>query len=536
MAKKKVKEEKEKSLEDLLWDCRCVMRGVGSSEKNRDSVIGLVFIKAITTQFNKRRQAILDEYADDPELAEEFAEEPDFYTSENTYFLIPEARWEYLVEKASSNDIAITIDTAMKEIETSNPVLVGAVPSNLYVGLNVRKETLKGLIDAINKIPDRYFDDEDVIGRIYEYFLRAYAAQGNKDDGEFYTPSSLVQLIVGLIEPFEGTVYDPCCGPGGMFIQSRKFIEHHGGDKKKISVIGQESNPDTWRLAKMNLAVRGISHDLGPYNASTFIEDLHADKIVDFIQANPPFNLKNWRTKGQLEDDIRWQGNDTPPVSNANYAWILHMVHHLNKDHGRAGFLLSNGALNPDTEEEKKIRKWLLEQDYVEAIMVMPREMFYTTDIGVTLWIVNMNKKAQELNGRQLRDRSGEVLFCDFRTWNTHMDEVVVDKGKKKKTVTFSQEQIDKVISLFQSWQSADTDEYEDIPELCKSATIGEIRENDYALAPSKYVEFVDHDLDIDFDSEMSRIQSEMRDLIEFEKSSQSKLEQAFERIGYGID
>lgn len=420
----------------------------------------------------------------------------------------------------------------------------GALSLNLFSSLGAPKEKLKNLIDEINKIDDDRFAEEDLIGRVYEYFLKAYAAAGEKETGEFYTPPSIVQLIAELIEPYSGVVYDPCCGSGGMFVQSHKFVASHHGNRQNISIIGQESVPETWRLCKMNLAIRGISHNLGEKNASTFTEDLHKDKKVDFIMANPPFNLKGWRGEDQLLDDPRWHGYGVPRVSNANYAWILHMISKLDVSHGIAGFLLANGALNDPDEYE--IRKQLLLNDKVEAIIVLPRDMFYTTDISVTLWIVNMNKKARAVNGRQLRDRRGEVLFMDLRTWNDSTEEIVIDKGKKKKKVVLTQTQIEKIKRIYHGWQSANSSDYWDVPELCQSVKILKkdkthpddlsIEERDFSLAPSKYIEFIDHDLDIDYAAEMARIQAEMRDILKAEKASQTMLEQAFRGIGYDID
>ena len=321
-----------------------------------------------------------------------------------------------------------------------------------------------------------------------------------------------------------------------MFVQSMKFVDRHNGNRQKISIIGQESQAETWRLCKMNLAIRGIAHNLGEKNASTFTEDLHKDRKVDFIMANPPFNLKGWRKEDELTDDYRWRGYSVPRVSNANYAWILHMISKLDVNHGIAGFLLANGALND--QDEYEIRKQLLENDKVEAIIVLPRDMFYTTDISVTLWIVNMNKKAGVVNGRQLRDRTHEILFMDLRTWDENVEEIVIDKGKKKKKTVITDSQISKIKSIYNSWQSANS-QYEDVPEFCKSVKLeGEngIRANNYALAPSKYIDFIDHDLAIDYETEMKRIQTEMQDVLKIEKQSQRMLEDAFRGIGYEID
>lgn len=540
MARVAKKKEDAVSLETVLWNCRVALRGVGSTDKNRDAVIGLCFLKFAGDKFEKRRAELIAQYGNIPT----FLEKASFYNAVNVFYLKETARWAYIVKNAGANDIAVILDQAMADIEESNPALKGALSLNLYATLGAPKEKIKQLIDEVNKIDESRFHEEDLIGRVYEYFLQVYAASGTKEDGEFYTPACVVQLIAELIEPYSGVVYDPCCGSGGMFVQSHKFVESHHGNRKNISVIGQESVQETWRLCKMNLAIRGISHNLGEKNASTFTEDLHKDKKVDFIMANPPFNLKGWRGEDQLLDDPRWRGYGVPRVSNANYAWILHMISKLDVTHGIAGFLLANGALNDPDDYE--IRKQLLLNDKVEAIIVLPRDMFYTTDISVSLWIVNMNKKAGTVNKRQVRNRRGEVLFMDLRRWDQNVEEIVIDKGKKKKKTVLTPAQIADVKKVYNAWQSVDTTLYEDVPEFCQSVKILKkdkvhaedisIEDKDFSLAPSKYIEFIDHDLDIDYAQEMARIQNEMRLLMVSEELSQSILKDAFRGIGYGID
>ena len=531
---KKATKVKEETLETVLWNCRVALRGVGSLEKNRDAVIGLVFLKFAGDKFQKRRKELENIYKDKPELLKYAVEDVSFYNAENVFFLNETSRWDYIVNNASKNNIATILDAAMKSIGELNVSLKGALSQGLFTSLGTTPGKIKNLIDEINKINAEKFHEDDLVGRVYEYFLQIYAASGTKEDGEFYTPASVVKLLAEIIEPYSGIVYDPCCGSGGMFVQSMKFIKSHHGNKKDISILGQESNPETWKLCKMNLAIRGISHNLGGKNASTFTEDLHKDKKVDFIMANPPFNLKNWRNANELLDDSRWAGYQVPRVSNANYAWILHMISKLDVTKGVAGFLLANGALNDSDEFE--IRKQILENDKVEAIIVLPRDMFYTTDISVTMWVLNMNKKENTVNGRKLRNRENEILFMDLRTWNDEIEEIVVDKGKKKKKTVLSDNQIAKVKEIYNNWQSEDKSKYKDIPELCKSATLEEVREQNYSLAPSKYVEFIDHDLDIDYDKEMKRIQEEMKEILKVEKESQLMLEKAFRGIGYEID
>ena len=538
MAKAKAK-KKELSLEDALWNCRVALRGVGSLEKNRDAVISLVFLKFAGDKFEARRRelpSVLKEQYGLDEFPPQMLEDPSFYNAANVYYLPEDARWSYLVDNASANDIAVKIDNAMAKAESVNAALKGALPLGLFTTLGAEIRSIKALIDAVNQISEERFHEEDLIGRVYEYFLQIFAAGSSKEDGEFYTPACIVQLIAELIEPYEGTVYDPCCGSGGMFVQSRKFVEQHHGNSAKVSVVGQESNPDTWRLCKMNLAVRGISCNLGDSNASTFTTDKHPDLKADYIMANPPFNLKDWRGEDELTKDPRWRGYAVPPVSNANYAWILHILSKLNVTKGVAGFLLANGALNADGIE-REIREKLIKNDKVEAIIVLPRDMFYTTDISVTLWILNMNKAGGVKDGRTLRDRRGEILFCDLRTWDKNIEIYIYDKNKRKKKTVLVAEQIARVKAIYDSWQAGDG--YEDVPELCKSMKAegeGGIAEHGYTLTPSKYIEFVDHDLDIDYPKEMSRIQDEMRELLAEEKKSQAELEAAFKGIGYGIE
>ena len=557
----KQKKETTESLETVLWNCRVALRGVGSTEKNRDAVIALVFLKFAGDKFEKRRKELLDQYGDIPA----FLEKTSFYNAVNVFYLKETARWSYIVKNASANNIAVILDQAMKDIEDCNDSLKGALSTRdkdgnrnytFFATLGASNAKIKELIDNVNKIDEKRFQEEDLIGRVYEYFLQAYAAAGTKEDGEFYTPASVVKLIAELIEPFNGVVYDPCCGTGGMFVQSMKFVDRHQGNRLNISVIGQESNPDTWKLCKMNLAIRGINHSLGEKNDSTFTNDLHKDRKVDYIMANPPFNLKGWRTEDELIDDprfIRAGYSVMPPVANANYAWILHMLSKLDVNHGIAGFLLANGALNADGDEYT-LRKEVLEKDRVEAIIVLPRDMFYTTDISVTLWILNMNKKAGTINGRQLRDRSNEILFMDLRRWDENIETIQIDKGKSKKKTVLTDSQISKIKEVFENWRSIDRTLYEDVPEFCQSVKVLNkhlseeertrllnkeiitVESMDFSLIPSKYIKFIDHDLEIDYQIEMKRIQKEMKEVMASEKESQRMLEDAFRGIGYDIE
>lgn len=434
--------------------------------------------------------------------------------------------------------IGMLIDHALEELEKNNQQLKGALPIGTYTKSNLPASNFASLIDEIDKIhEDAEHPMNDLIGKTYQYMLNAFAIKTADEKGEFYTPDNIVDLITTLIEPYKGKVYDPCCGSGGMFVQSYKFVEAHRGDVNSISVYGQESNPDTWKLAKMNLGIRGIPANLGKTNADTFGNDQHKDEKFDFIIANPPFNLPHWRSEKDLVNDPRWKGYGVPPVSNANYAWILHMLSKLSLN-GVAGFLLANGALG-DTETTD-IRKNLIKNGKIEAIIVLPREMFYYTDISVTLWIMNNNKGAREVlrDGQEVmvRDRTNEVLFIDLRRMEhkssegyTELDDA--DMQLVKKTLN--------------AWQSPEYKTlYKDVPEFCQSCTINEIKngvtdkkqkesgtkidvdesKSLWSLVPSKYIEFIDHDLKIDFPKEMARIQKEMKDLLKEEKDSQKQL------------
>ena len=395
------------------------------------------------------------------------------------------------------------------------------------LSVNNRSELLSAFLNEVRRrlcVDSVYFSPKDLIGRVYEYFLQAFSINADKEEGEFYTPHSIVELICELIEPYDGTIYDPCCGSGGMFVQASKFVEAHGGNTKAVQVYGQESQPETYRLAKMNLAVRGISYNLGSTAASTFTNDLHKTLKASYIMANPPFNLKKWRSENELLTDVRWAGYGVPPVSNANYAWILHMLSKLNVVNGVAGFLLANGALgDSDTYD---IRRKLIENDKVEAIIVLPREMFYSTDISVTLWILNQNKKGGLYHKRQLRNRKGEILFVDLRTWNQNIYE--------KKYVQFLPEQIKRVAEIYHTWQSEGTDSTAyAAPELYRSVSLKEIEDNDFSLVPSRYIEFVDRDKDIDYERIMSDTASVVANLLKRQTANQEALKHAFKELGY---
>ena len=545
--RKKVKKEEKINLDSILFKCRDILRAArnsGSFFEKRDMMLTLVFLRFIGEKFEdgveKLRQDLIAQGLDpdDEEIFAAFFEDATF--TDGTYNLPKEARWSTIINTPAPG-LNVALDTALHVLATSDKRLKGCFIEGTFTTRNLAANDIKKIVDEVNKISHKAFGEEkDLIGRVYEYFLKEFAVNATKEEGEFYTPHDAVQLIAAMIEPFDGTLYDPCCGSGGMFIQSTDLIREKRGDISRINIYGQEKEPATYRLAKMNLALRGISHNLGDEADSTFTHDLHKGRYFDYIMANPPFNLKGWYDEN-LKSDSRWQDYVTPPESNANYAWILHMLSHLRANKGVAGFLLANGALgDSDTLE---IRKKLIQNDKVEAIIILPRELFITTDISVTLWILNQNKKGGEYHGRKLRNRENEILFMDLRTWT---ENPVKNEGKKK--VILSDEQIQRAADIYHTWQNEGTDgaNYA-VPELYRSVKTRKwldqdgneglsIEQQGWSLVPSKYIEFIDHDLDIDFNAEMSRIQAEMRDVLAQEKQSQKMLEDAFRGIGYGIN
>lgn len=532
---KKTKEEA-LSLDAILFKCRDILRQAknsGSFFEKRDMMLTLVFLRFIGEKYEdgllKLRQTLQEQGLDpdDPNIQMAFFEDATF--ADGTFPLAPEARWSTIIDTPAPQ-LNVALDTALRSIGETNPTLKGCFVEGTFTQRNLGANDIKKIVDEINKISHKTFGEEkDLIGRVYEYFLKEFAVNATKEEGEFYTPHDVVQLIATVIEPFDGTLYDPCCGSGGMFIQSTDLVKAKQGDISRINVYGQEKEAATYRLAKMNLALRGISHNLGSESDSSFTNDLHKGLYFDYIMANPPFNLKGWYNEN-LEHDPRWNDYVTPPESNANYAWILHMLSHLKPLSGVAGFLLANGALG-DTDA-LEIRKKLIQNDKVEAIIILPRELFITTDISVTFWILNQNKHGGKYHGRELRNREHEILFMDLRTWTENPV-----KGEQKKKVLLSQEQIKRVADLYHLWQSVGTDGQNfAVPEFYRSVGIDEIEKKNWTLIPSKYIEFVDHDRFIDYSKEKTRIEQEMREIIRRKKESIEQLEKAFKGIGYGIE
>lgn len=394
-------------------------------------MLTLVFLRFIGEKYEDGVQALKDKLVSegldpsDPAIRAAFFDDPTF--ADGTFPLPPEAQWSTIINSPSS-ELNVNLDKALRQISTDVPDLRGCFVEGTFTTRNLAPNDIKRIVDEVNKISHRQFGEHrDLIGYVYEYFLKEFAVNATKEEGEFYTPHDVVQLIAAMIEPFDGTLYDPCYGSGGMFIQSADLIRARQGDVRRVSIYGQEKEPATWRLAKMNLALRGLSHNLGGEAETTFGNDLHKGRHFDYIMANPPFNLKGWYNDS-LKNDPRWADFALPPASNANYAWILHMLSHLNGAHGVAGFLLANGALGDNDGTAPLIRQKLVERDRVEAIIVLPRELFITTDTSVTMWILNMNKRGGSYHGRKLRNREREILFMDLRRWTENPV-----KGEQKK-------------------------------------------------------------------------------------------------------
>ena len=472
-------------------------------------VLGLIFLKYISDKFETKFNALIEEGAG-------FEEDRDEYEAENIFWVPREARWSFIKDNAKDSKIGQYIDDAMILIEKENPSLKGVLDKR-YARPEIDKRRLGELIDLISTIKLHQNGEKDLLGRVYEYFLGQFASVEGKGGGEFYTPTSVVKTLVEMIEPYQGRVYDPCCGSGGMFVQSEKFVEDHQGKIENLSIYGQEMNSTTWKLCKMNLAIRGLDANLGPHHDDTFHHDLHKTLKADYILANPPFNISDWGGN-QLTDDVRWKFG-IPPAGNANYAWLQHMVYHL-APNGSAGIVLANGSLSTNTSNEGEIRKNLLEGDMVDAIVALPDKLFYSTGIPVSLWILNRNKK----NNPKFRSREHEFLFIDAR----QMGEMI-DRRHRELT----EEDVSKISETYHEWRNI-VGEYEDIKGFCKSVKIEEIREHEYVLTPGRYVGIEDVEDDgIPFDEKIENMTAELAELFAKSRHLEDEIRKNLGGIGY---
>lgn len=490
--------------EKHIWDAACVLWGHIPAAEYRKVIIGLIFLKYISTAFDKRYQELVEE-------GDGFEDDIDAYTMENVFFVPEEARWVTIASNAHKPEIGIIIDNAMKAIEKTNTSLKNVLPKN-YANPDLDKTVLGDVVDIFTNMDMSDTDgNKDLLGRTYEYCIQQFAAKEGQSGGEFYTPQSIVKTLVEVLKPFDNCrVYDPACGSGGMFVQSAKFIEAHSGNRGHISVYGQEANADTWKMAKMNMAIRGIEADFGAHQADTFTNDLFPHLKADFVMANPPFNYHPWGQE-KLTDDIRWKYG-LPPASNANFAWIQHMIHHL-APNGKIGLVLANGALSTQTGGEGAIRQKIIEDDLVEAIVAMPTQLFYSVTIPVTLWFITKNKK-----------QKGKTLFIDARNLGHMVD---------RKHRDLSEEDIHTIANTVEQFQN---DSLEDKKGLCAVVDLDEIKKQDFILTPGRYVGIEEQEDDGEpFEEKMARLTSELSEMFEKSHELEKEIREKLGAIGYEI-
>lgn len=507
-----------------LWKAADKLRSNMDAAEYKHVVLGLIFLKYISDSFEELQENLKERlnnpndeyYEEDPNIQKEVLEDKDEYISKGVFWVPEVSRWSHIRDKAKQLGLGKLIDDAMSAIEDLNPKLKGILNKN-YARLQLDNDKLAGLIDLISQIgfTGKGQSSKDILGQVYEYFLGQFATVEGKKGGQFYTPASIVRTLVEIMAPHTGRVYDPCCGSGGMFVQSEKFLESHGGRKGDISIYGQESNHTTWRLAAMNLAIRGIDFNLGKEAADTFSRDLHPDLKADFIMANPPFNISDWGGEAH-RDDIRWKFG-IPPVGNANFAWVQHIIHHL-APNGRAGIVLANGSMSSTAGGEDQIRKNLVEADLVECMVSLPGQLFSNTQIPACLWFFNRNKK-----------RKNEVLFIDAR-----------DLGQMETRVLkiFTETDIKKIASTFHAWvgDGETNKEYEDIAGFCKAASLEEIKKHDYVLTPGRYVGAKPIEDDgVDFGTKMAQLTAQLSEQFRESDRLEAEIKANLGKLGYAI-
>ncbi|ALK05736.1 MAG: N-6 DNA methylase [Methanosarcina sp. 795] len=507
--------------EEKLWQAADKLRNNMDAAEYKHVVLGLIFLKYISDAFEEMHEKLLSEVDEgaDPE-------DPEEYLAENIFWVPPEARWSYLERSAKQPTIGKIIDDAMTAIERDNSTLKGVLPKN-YSREGLDKQRLGELIDLVGTIGlgDKESRSKDVLGRVYEYFLGRFADAEGKRGGQFYTPRSIVKVLVEMIEPYRGRIYDPCCGSGGMFVQSEKFIEAHNGRIENISIFGQESNQTTWRLCKMNLAIRGIDND-GIKWGDSFHNDLHKDLKADFILSNPPFNDSDWNGE-LLSEDVRWKFG-VPPKGNANFAWVQHYIHHLSPS-GIAGFVLANGSMSSNTSGEGEIRRKIIEADLVDCMIALPGHLFYNTGIPACLWFI-----ARDKQNSGFRDRRGEVLFIDARNMG-----VLRDRTHRELT----DEEIQRIADTYHAWRGekvesgkTESGKYEDVPGFCKAATLDEIKKHDFILTPGRYVGFEEtEDDDEEFEEKMERLVAELSEQFRKSEELEKKIRENLAGLGYEL-
>lgn len=489
--------------EKQIWDAACVLRGNMDASEYKNVVLGLIFLKYISDRFEEKYKELVAE-------GDGFEEDIDEYTSEGIFFVPANARWNEIASKAHTPEIGTVIDDAMRSIEKENKRLKDILPKN-FARPELDKRRLGEVVDLFTNIQMiEHGNEKDILGRTYEYCLSKFAEQEGKLAGEFYTPSCVVRTLVEVLQPYHGRVYDPCCGSGGMFVQSAKFVENHSGNINDISVYGQDSNPTTWKMAQMNLAIRGIDADLGQYNADTFFNDCHPTMRADFIMANPPFNLSDWGAD-KLMDDVRWQYG-MPPAGNANFAWLQHMIYHL-APNGKIGMVLANGSLASQSGGEGEIRKNIINADLVECIVAMPAQLFYTTQIPVSLWFLSKNKK-----------QKGKTLFIDARKLGTMVT---------RKLRELTDDDIAKIADTYNAYVDG---ALEEVKGFCAVVTTEVIEKQDYILTPGRYVGIEDQEDDGEpFEEKMTRLTSELAEMFEKSHELEAEIRKKLGAIGYDI-